>query len=433
MRRAWPWLASALLLVLLTFVGLSAGKPDARTTSDTKADTGATAVTADIAQQLRRGDYLTRAGNCAHCHTASGGVAFAGGRAIDTPFGMVYSSNLTPDAQTGLGNWTADDFWRAMHHGQAKDGRWLLPVFPYTNYTRVSRADSDAIFAWLQSQTAVSRANTQHALRWPYNTQWALGLWRALYFRSQSFVPDAAQSAAWNRGAYLVQGLGHCSACHAPRNALGAGADSLALSGGMVAQQGWYAPSLLNRSEAGVQDWDNAQIVRLLQAGSSDHATVSGPMAQVVLHSTQYLERHDIEAMALYLKTLPEDRPTRVGLSSRPADTDTLQQGARVYERECVSCHGRRGEGVPGAYPALAGNRAVTLASHLNLVQIVLNGGFAPATALNPRPYGMPPFALALTDREVAAVLSYVRSAWGNQADAVDAAEVDRLRKHTLR
>ncbi len=379
---------------------------------------------------IERGAYLARAGNCMACHSARGGVPYAGGRGIDTPFGTVYASNLTPDPTHGLGNWTARDFWRALHQGRSRDGRLLYPAFPYTNYTQVSRDDADALFAFLQSLPPVAQANRPHELRWPFNTQPALAVWRALYFSPDSFQPDLQQSAEWNRGAYLVRGLGHCAACHSARNALG-GSSPLDLAGGLIPMQNWYAPSLNAPAEAGVSRWPLADVVALLKTGTSPSGTVQGPMSEVVLHSTQHLADADLRAMAVFLKALPE-RTSELEQVPR-ARTRLSEQGGQLYGQHCAQCHGERGEGVPGAYPALAGNRAVTMASPVNLVQVVLHGGYAPATAGNPRPYGMPPFVMEFNDQEIASVLSHIRGSWGNQAAEVSAVDVNQARARANR
>ncbi len=375
---------------------------------------------------VARGEYLTRAGNCMACHTARGGAPWAGGRAIETPFGTVYAGNLTPDRTTGLGAWSADDFWRALHHGRSRDGRMLYPAFPYTNYTQVTRDDADAMFAYLRTLAPVPRANTPHDLRWPVSTQSALAVWRALYFRPGEHRDEPARGAEWNRGAYLVRGLGHCSACHATRNALGA-SDMMDLSGGMIPMQAWYAPSLASDQEAGVARWPLEHIVQLLRTGHAPGASTLGPMAEVVLHSTQYLSTPDLQAMAVFLKSVPPAaepaRPT-----APPAPASVAQSGARLYEAHCAQCHGDRGQGTGGAYPPLAGNRAVTLPVTANLVQVVIHGGFGPSTEGHPRPFGMPPFALALSDAEVAAVLTHIRGSWGNRAGMVSELEVAQQR-----
>lgn len=379
------------------------------------------------AEQVARGAYLARAGNCMLCHTERGGAAYAGGRPIETPFGIVYASNLTPDAATGIGRWSVEHFRRAMHEGRSRDGRLLYPAFPYPHMTLVTPADADALFEFMRSLPPVNKPNRAHRLRWPYSTQAALAVWRALYFRPETFAEDPARTPEWNRGAYLVRGLGHCAACHTTRNWLG-GSDVSALSGGLIPMQNWYAPALSSPSEASVADWPLKEIEQLLASGAAPRATVLGPMAEVVLHSTQYLEPRDIRAMGVYLKTLP---PTPTDSDPRevvqPSAT-VLDQGARLYEQQCAQCHGERGQGVAGAYPPLAGNRAVNLPVTSNLVQVVLHGGYAPATSGNPRPFGMPPFALTMTDADVAAVLSFIRASWGNRAPPVSELAVAQQR-----
>jgi cytochrome c553 len=374
-----------------------------------------------------RGEYLARAGSCSACHTAPDSPPFAGGRAIDTPFGVVYSSNLTPDPVTGIGSWSADDFWRAMHEGRSRDGHLLYPTFPYPNYTRISRADSDAILAYLRSVPGVSRVNRAHTLRFPFGTQWALAAWRTLFFTPGGQHDDPARTPAWNRGAYLVRGLGHCDACHAERNVFGATRRGEALGGGPVPMRRWYAPSLASSREAGVADWPTEEIVRLLKTGQAARATVVGPMAEVVFRSTQYLSDADLQAMAVYLKELPQHTPRASAPARAPEPTP---RGATLYRRHCADCHGEQGEGQPGAYPRLAGNRVVTMDSPQNLIAIVLAGGFAPSTAGNPRPFGMPPFGHQLDDDSIAAVLSHVRSAWGNGAAPVSGPQVQQARRN---
>lgn len=402
---------------------------DRRSDASTPAPSAAIAATA---QTVERGAYLARAGNCAGCHTARGGAPYAGGTGIATPFGTVYASNLTPDARHGLGAWTSDDFWHALHDGRSRDGRLLYPAFPYPNYTRVDRADADALYAFLRSQPPVDRANTPHALRFPFDRQAALAVWRAIWFRpGDSHDDDPTKSADWRRGRYLVAGLGHCSACHAARNRFGASSgDVEALDGGMIPVQNWYAPSLRSGDEAGVADWSVAEIVQLLRSGRTERASVSGPMADVVFRSTQHLVDADLRAVAVYLKALP--RRVTAGASdgaalgtNEPAPT---RRGAEIYRQRCASCHGEQGQGARGAYPALAGNRAVTMTSPANLVQMVVHGGYLPATLDNPRPYGMPPFGPVLDDAEIAAVVSYIRGAWGNAARPVSTLEVLQLR-----
>jgi mono/diheme cytochrome c family protein len=375
---------------------------------------------------VARGAYLARAGNCAACHTDRGGAAYAGGKGIATPFGTVYAGNLTPDRATGIGRWDAADLWRALHHGRSRDGRLLYPAFPYPHYTLLTRQDSDALYAFLRSQAPVRQNNRAHDLRFPYNTQIALAVWRALFFAPGEFAPEPAKTAEWNRGAYLVRGLGHCQACHAPRNAFGATQEDRELSGGLIPLQNWYAPSLTSPAEAGMQDWSGDEVVRLLKHGTSRHGAALGPMAEVVYGSTQHLADEDLAAMASFLRDLPR-QAGEPAATPRPA-ADVLAQGESIYKERCAECHGDRGEGGGTAYPPLAGHRTVTLGPSANLVKVILNGGFPPTTPGNPRPYGMPPFGQRLSDTEVAAVASFVRNAWGNSASAVTPLDVQRIR-----
>lgn len=378
-------------------------------------------------EQVARGAYLARAGNCVACHSVPGDAPYSGGRAIETPFGTVFSSNLTPDDATGLGTWTAEAFWRAMHEGRSRDGRLLSPAFPYPNYTRVTRDDSDALFAYLRSLPAVAREPKSNTLRFPYNTQAAMRLWRALYFRSGSFEPDPQQSPEWNRGAYLVEGLGHCSACHTPRNSLGGPISAAEHAGGTIPMMGWEAPPLAESPP--IDEARAAELVVLLSGGNSANNVTNGPMAEVVFHSLQHLEPADIEAMVHYLQTLPYRGAPR-SPRALPVNAATRQrylvQGQWVYEIHCAECHGDSGEGRPYVYPPLAGNRLLLADSPRNAINVVLNGGFAPSTATNPHPYGMPAYANQLSREAIAAVLTYTRHAWGNEASAVSPVEVGR-------
>lgn len=380
---------------------------------------------ASTTANIERGAYLARAGDCIACHTARGGVAYAGGRALETPFGRFYGPNLTPDVDTGIGAWSADDFWNALHNGIARDGRLLYPAFPYTNYTKVTRDDSDALFAYFRSLAPQRQPNRPHELGFPYNSQALLAGWRLLYFKPGVHESQPTRGAEWNRGAYLVEGLGHCSACHSTRNQFGANGDGL--DGGMIPTLGWYAPSLTSGTEAGLGDWDKEHIVALLGTGISPRGSATGPMAEVVARSLQHLTQDDLGAMAGYLQSLPAaaaSQPARVP----PASEQVLAEGGRIYAASCAQCHGDDGWGKLPAYPPLAGNRAVTLTPAVNAIRMTVNGGFPPGTKGNPRPYGMPPFGHELDDAQVAAVLSWIRSSWGNSAVPVTAFDVNRYR-----
>ena len=415
---AWAVSLAALLLLLVLLVAWLNVRGEAPID-------GTPAAVTDPAL-VQRGAYLARAGNCMGCHSSPAGAAFAGGRGVETPFGTVFASNITPDAKTGIGTWSAAEFWRAMHHGRSKDGRLLYPAFPYPSYTNVTREDSDALYAYLRTVPAVEQPNKPHQLPFPYGTQAALGVWRALFFRPGALEPAPQRSAEWNRGRYLVEGLAHCAACHSSRNFLGGTRLNAQFAGGLMPDETWYAPSLASPAEAGLQQWAREDAVRLLKDGVSRHGGVSGPMAEVVFTSTQYLTTQDVLAMVDYLASLPvraaEARPVR------RAPSEVLARGGKIYEQHCAACHGSEGQGVASVYPPLAGNRAVLLEPPHNLVQVIRLGGFFPSTAGNPRPFGMPPFFQVLSDDEIAAVATYVRQSWGNSASAVSTLDVHRVR-----
>lgn len=396
-----------------------------------KGETDADSASPRLRQE--RGKYLAQVANCMGCHTAQGGQPYAGGKELPTPFGTFITSNITPDRGTGIGNWNEQDFWKALHEGKSRDGRALYPAFPYTEYTKISREDSDAIFSHLQSLPPVAQENPPGRIQFPYNFQPLLSLWRFIYFKPGVYEPDSAQSDEWNRGAYLVQGLGHCSACHAERNPLGAvvgAAGGETLGGGQIMGSNWYAPSLTSSSQAGSAGWPVGEIMQLLTTGVSSEATTSGPMADVVRQSLQHLTAEDARSMAVYLKSLPESaqRPRSSAQVINEQGRAWVERGASLYEKHCENCHGPSGEGAPGIYPPLAGNRGVVMTPPVNAIRSILIGGYPPSTSGNPRPYGMPPFAQVLRDDEVAMVLSYIRTAWGNTASLVTRDQVDKSR-----
>ena len=424
--------------------------------------------------KVQRGAYLAKVGNCAGCHTARGGAAFAGGKAISTPFGTVYTSNITPDAATGIGKWSADAFYRAMVEGRSADGHLLTPAFPYPNYTHITRSDADDLHSYFMHGVApVVQTNKAHDLSFPFNTQVALAFWRTLFFEKSdqntvniqskntinNIAPKAMNTPATGqiytlktsdeqvqRGAYLVLGLGHCSACHAERNALGASvnnpfSDQL-LGGSLMPMRDWYAPSLVDPSEAGVAHLPRQDVVALLKTGIAPNASMLGPMAEVVAGSTQFWTDADLQATAAYLQSLPQlSSQIDVKNSTKATTSDKskpvlFDKGAELFTKHCATCHGEQGQGmrVEGnvALPALAGNRAITLPNTTNLVRILLAGGYAPSTVGNPRPFGMPPFVHVLNDEDIAAVTTYIRNAWGNQAASVSAADVVRQRRGVM-
>jgi mono/diheme cytochrome c family protein len=384
---------------------------------------------------VERGKYLAQAGDCIACHTVPGAKIFSGNRAMPTPFGTLYAPNITPDRATGIGSWSADDFYKMMHTGRSPKGYLLYPAMPFASYTKVTRADSDAIFAYLRSVPPVRLASREHDLRFPYNNRSLLIGWRTLYFKEGEYQPDRSKSVEWNRGAYLVQGLGHCAMCHTPINALGGSSQEKAFQGGLIPMQNWYAPSLTSNREAGLGDWALQDIVDLLQKGVSNRGTVYGPMAEVTFNSLQFMSDEDVRAMAVYLKSLPADQGPASDPGQAPLRADVGQaytEGRRIYAARCASCHGAEGRGKLPHYPPLARNQSIGMSSAVNPIRMVLNGGYPPGTRRNPMPYGMPPFAQDLNDNEIASVVTFIRTAWGNRGAPVTAREVNQLRSATV-
>jgi mono/diheme cytochrome c family protein len=428
--KKWWWgvIVLAALAVTISVVRLARHQPRSSNAAFLGRDQSLDAT-------IKRGEYLARIGDCIACHTKHGGQAFAGGLALPTPFGTLYSPNITPDPQFGIGRYSASEFYGMLHTGRSRTGQLLYPAMPFPAYTKVTRADSDAIFAYLSSLEPVKEPNRVNELRFPYSNRSLLIGWRALYFREGEFSADPAQSAEWNRGAYLTEGLGHCSTCHTQINALGGSSDAKAYAGGLIPMQNWYAPSLTLNKEAGLGEWSLQDIASLLKDGVSSNGAVYGPMAAVVHNSLQYLTDADVLAMAKYLKTLPERNEAPAPDVERGAarvSASVLALGHSLYREHCESCHLDSGAGQPPGYPPLARNQSIQMASAVNPIRMVLNGGYPPQTMGNPRPFGMPPFAQILTDEDIAAVVSYIRVAWGNHGQPVAASEVNALRTAPL-
>ena len=372
------------------------------------------------AQQPGDGEYLTRAGDCVACHTAPGGQPGAGGFRMDTPFGFLLSPNITPDSATGIGGWTADEFYRALHDGVNRRGQDMYPAMPYTFYTKVTRADSDSIFAYLRSIPPVRNAVDVNQLRFPFDQRWSMMGWRELFFTEGTYLPDRARSATWNRGAYLVQGLGHCDACHSPMNALGANEKRQAFTGGSV--DGWFAPNLTDELKTGLGSWSIDQVVAYLKTGAArGKSTAVGDMAMVVHGSLGYQSDTDLRAMAEYLKSLPPK-----SARTRPPLLEPVPpQAASLYITSCGGCHQAKGRGVPGVFPPLAANGMVVAPDPSNVINVVLQGipaqnGYVP----------MPAFASQLSDQQVADVVNYVRTNWGNNAPSSATPEMVARQRH---
>ncbi|MDH4071888.1 MAG: cytochrome c [Gammaproteobacteria bacterium] len=378
--------------------------------------------------------YLSRAGNCESCHTRAGGDPFAGGVAFETPFGTIYSTNITPDAETGIGGWALDDFAKAMREGVRRDGKHLYPVFPYTSYTLASDAEVAALFAYFRTLPPVTYRAPENDLGFPYSQRWALGMWKALYFDKGRFVPDQDQSSEWNRGAYLVNGLAHCGMCHTPGNFLGARDDDLALTGGTYTDTiagktlSWSATNLTS-ADSGLGLWSVEDIVSYLRLGVSSRAGVFGPMNEVIVNGTRHLKEEDLRAMAIYLKSLPANAKQN---GSSP-DEATMQRGSLLYDIHCGTCHLPTGLGSDDTGPPLVGSPVSLAADPASLINITLHGPQLPRTApsaeWDARPWKrMESYAAKMDDEETAALLTYIRNAWGNSAGEVTPRQVANQR-----
>jgi mono/diheme cytochrome c family protein len=369
---------------------------------------------------LERGRYLVDAGDCAACHTVPGGPDFAGGRKLETPFGNLVSPNLTPDQETGIGGWSDDEFYRAMHDGIGPGGIHLYPGFPYPSFTLATRADVLAIRAWLATLPPVRNAVVSNQLPFPFNVRASLTGWDALYFKRGEYQPDGSKTTEWNRGAYLVRGLGHCGLCHTPKTALGGDENANFVQGSPL--QGWYAPNLTNAPREGLGGWSVDDVVAYLRNGANAHALASGPMAEVITLSTSRLTEADLHAVAIYLK----DLPAAPANSATPiaADDPRMQRGAALYVDQCAACHTFSGNGASLLFPSLAGGASVQQRGAQSLIRVLLQGTRAAATQNAPTGPAMPGFWWKLNDEQIADVLTYVRNGWGNAASAVGASDV---------
>ncbi len=379
---------------------------------------------------IERGRYLVSAGDCASCHTAAGGKPFAGGLPVATPFGTIYSTNITPDPATGIGKWSDQEFYQAMHSGVRRDGKLLYPAFPYPWFTRTSRADVRAIRAFLNTLTPVRQENKEPELPWPLSTREVMTGWNTLFFREGEFKPVPDKSQQWNRGAYLVEGLGHCSACHTASNLLGAPKKDRKLEGGDFGEH-WYAPSLTSDLRDGIGDWSEADIVEYLKTGANKQSAAAGPMADVIRNSTQHLTKDDLGAIAVYLKDLPADHG---GAPKTPQpDQQALARGEALYLDNCTGCHMEHGRGLERIFPPLQGSSTVQAQQADSLIHFVLAGAKRPATGGKPTGFAMPAFDWKLSDQDVADVVNYIRNAWGNRAAPTSADRVAKVRRTIAR
>ncbi len=408
------------------------------------ADVSTLAAT-DSQEQVQRGAYLARAGDCVACHSEPGGQPFAGGRALNTPFGTIYSSNITPDNETGIGQYSADDFVKLMREGVAREGRRLYPAMPYTSFARLTQDDLLALHAYfMHGVEPVRKPNRAPEVKWPMSMRSLMVVWNALFFKKGEYVADPDRSASWNRGAYLVQGLGHCGACHTRRGFAGQEKARSEREGkyflGGALLDNWYAATLTGDPGNGLHAWSQHEIVDFLRTGRTARVAAMGIMSEVVEKSTQHLTEPDLLAIAEYLKSLPPleqpaqaERQAEGSASTLPTTValragDASVRGARVYLDNCNACHQSNGGGAARTFPALARNEVVNSKDPTSLIRLVLMGSAMPATETAPSALAMPDFGWRLSDDDIADVLSLIRSSWGNQAAAVSRDQVARMR-----
>jgi mono/diheme cytochrome c family protein len=370
--------------------------------------------------QIERGRYLTIAGDCASCHTVPGGEPFAGGRSIETPFGVVVGANITPDRETGIGAWSDATFVSALREGRGHRGEYLYPAMPYPYYTKVSERDALDIRAYLNTVKAVHNPVVSNKLPFPFDVREEMAGWNALYFKSGEFKPDATKSAEWNRGAYLVEGLGHCGACHTPKTTLGG--DDMAHAFQGYPLQGWFAPNITNDNERGLGGWSIADIASYLKTGHNPATGSTGIMAEEISLASSHMTDADLSAIATFLKSLPG----QTGSPPAPlsASDPAMVAGGAIFADACSACHGMDGKGVPYLFPSLAGSPNVRSADPASLIRVLIEGARSVGTAGEPTSPGMPSFAWKLNDDQAAAVLTYIRNSWGSSAPAVSAQQV---------
>jgi mono/diheme cytochrome c family protein len=376
------------------------------------------------AETIARGKALTVIGDCASCHTADPAKPFAGGKRIDTPFGGIYSPNLTPDRDTGIGAWSDDEFYRALRSGVARDGSRYYPAFPYPNFTKLIRDDILAIRAYLATLTPFRNTPPPLELRWPLNYRVLMRGWNYMFFRPGIFQPNQLKSAEWNRGGYLVEGVAHCGACHTPKNMFGANKRGRAYGGGSV--DGWFAPRLDGAERSGLKSWSVDDIVEYLQSGRNGKSHSGGPMAEVIVNSTSVMSNADVRAMAVYLKDLPAGAPEPAVTPPPQAD---MAAGKAIYARACIACHEADGSGAPRIYPPLPGNANMLSADPTSTLRIILDGAQTVTTPRAPNTGSMPAYAKELSDQQIADVTNYIRNSWDNAAPLVTPAQVAKARR----
>lgn len=376
-------------------------------------------------ETIERGRYLATLADCVACHTAPGGKPYAGGLPLQTPFGTLYSPNITPDEETGIGSWTDEEFLAALREGIGRGGKRLYPAMPYPAYTKISREDALAIRTYLATLGPVKNAVEVNRLPFPFNQRSSLIVWNWLNFKDGRFQPDAQKSAEWNRGAYLVEALGHCGTCHTGKNFLGGDKSESYLQG--AALQGWYAPNITADPHKGIGAWSENEIVEYLKTGANDRSIASGPMADEIVHSSSRMNDADARAIAVYLKDIKSGTatpPQPLG----PNDARMIA-GQAIYKDNCEACHTGSGDGIARLFPRLRGSAVVQSDDIFTIARVVLLGSRGAVTAAAPTGPAMPSFGWRLNDDNVAAVLTYIRNSWGNAAAPVASADVAAHRK----
>ena len=374
---------------------------------------------------IKRGEYVALTSDCVACHqTKDRKEDLSGGFAVETPFGMLYSSNITPDKETGIGNWTEQQFADAVLNGKGPNGP-LYPAMPYTSYVKMTDQDIHDLWNYLQTITPVKNKVVENQLAFPFNIRYLMLGWKRLFFDASQLQNDTGKSAQWNRGRYLVEGAAHCSMCHTPRNPFGAEIKSKNYTGANL--QNWFAPSLRSSNVHGLGNWSEDDIVSYLKTGSNRLTVASGPMAEAINASFQYFHDDDLVAMANYVKSLPDHGVAK----PKPIDAANSQMvnGKKVFIDNCIACHVINGEGISSMIPAFKGNGTIQGQSSESMTHILLNGSKGAITRSNPTGAAMPAFAWKLTDTQIADVLTYIRNEWGNAAQAVSPREVKEMRK----
>jgi mono/diheme cytochrome c family protein len=376
-------------------------------------------------ETIEKGRYLAVVGDCVACHTEPGGQPFAGGLPLPTPFGTIYAPNITPDRETGIGDWTDDEFVATMHEGLGRDGAHLYPAMPYPAYTKATREDALAIRAYLATIAPVKHQVVANQLPFPFGMRFNMRVWNLLNFTPGRFQPDPGKSAQWNRGAYLAQGLAHCGSCHTPKTFLGADKDDRYLQGAVL--QDWLAPDITPDSRKGIGAWSEDEIVQYLRTGANAWSIASGPMAEEITNSSSHMTDDDLHAIAAYLKE--SGAPTSEGSSERVAESDPqFTAGQAIYKDSCAACHLDSGAGAAQLFPRLAGSAIVQSDDPTTLIRMVLQGSRGAGTGDAPTSPAMPALGWRLDDDQVASVVTYIRNAWGNAAPAATSRDVSGLR-----